>query len=437
MATPRVRRRVVSRRGVPERRAQRPWVAELAVEELLRPRHVALLEMLDDHRDVRVLLAQPLEIEVVVERAEAGGRQLDLADAAEGVALERVVVADVGVLLALVVARALDVLGVGDLDLVGQRVEDLVQDLVHVVDVVGLEVVGRVHQQAEAGMVDLGEHLHRLLDRADDVVDVGLEQEHRAVVIGGLGEVGDDLAALLEALLGLVLGVRHPVELGVVGAGLRDHVARAEVAGVADDLLEVADALLALRLVGVDDVGVAGDAADRQVVVAEGVAHLLGLVLGDLAGGQVDVLEVEVELHRVEAEGLDLLGGLVEAVGKVAGENADLHHGLVPPEAVSDLDFGQLDDAALGDRAVARLDQRDGLDVVGDGERRLGAGRDGMLELLHHALEGVREPHRVPFRRHPLAAGGLLRGIGERRPRAGRPADRALGDAVGALDAPR
>ena len=60
-------------------------------------------------------------------------------------------------------------------------------------------------------MVDLREHLHRLLDRADDIVDIGFEQEHRAMVIGRLGEVGDHLAAFLEAFLGLVLGVMHPV----------------------------------------------------------------------------------------------------------------------------------------------------------------------------------------------------------------------------------
>ena len=53
-----------------------------------------------------------LQIEVVVQRAEAGRRQLDLADAAEGVALERVRVADIGMLLRLVAAGALHVLGV-------------------------------------------------------------------------------------------------------------------------------------------------------------------------------------------------------------------------------------------------------------------------------------------------------------------------------------
>ena len=64
------------------------------------------------------------------------------------------------------------------------------------------------------------------------------------------------------------------------------------------------------------------------------------------------------------------------------------------------------------------------------------AGLHGVLQLLHHADEGMREPHRVPGRRDPLAAGGLCRGIGKRRGGAGRPADRALGDALRALDAP-
>lgn len=58
----------------------------------------------------------------------------------------RVRVTDVGMLLGLVAARALHVLGMRDFDLVGQRVEHLVQHLVHAVDIVRLEVVGRVHQ---------------------------------------------------------------------------------------------------------------------------------------------------------------------------------------------------------------------------------------------------------------------------------------------------
>ena len=78
---------------------------ELAVEELLGARHVVLVEMLDDDRDVGVLFGEALQVEIVVQRAKARRRQLDLADAAERMALERVRVADVGVLLALVVAR--------------------------------------------------------------------------------------------------------------------------------------------------------------------------------------------------------------------------------------------------------------------------------------------------------------------------------------------
>src|SRR5690606_29824451 len=47
---------------------------QLVVEELLGARHVGLFQMLDDHRDVRVLLGQPLQVEVVVQRSEPGGR---------------------------------------------------------------------------------------------------------------------------------------------------------------------------------------------------------------------------------------------------------------------------------------------------------------------------------------------------------------------------
>ena len=84
------------------------------------------------------------------------------------------------------------------------------EDLVHLVDVVALEIVGRVHQQAECRMVDLGEHPHSFFDRTHDVVDVGFQQEHRAVVIGGLHELRDDLAAFLEAFLRLVLRIAAP-----------------------------------------------------------------------------------------------------------------------------------------------------------------------------------------------------------------------------------
>ncbi|ESY42295.1 hypothetical protein X746_24615 [Mesorhizobium sp. LNJC380A00] len=175
-------------------------------------------------------------------------------------------------------------------------------------------------------MVDLREHFDRLLDRADDIVDIGFEQEHRAVVVSRLGKVRDHLAAFLEAFLGLVPGVMHPVGFGVVCACLRDHVGRAEGARIADDFLEIADALVALGFVGMNDVGVARDAADRQIVVAKRVAHCPRLVPGDLPGREIDIPEMHVELHRVEAECTDAAGGLGELIGEIAGEYTCLHH---------------------------------------------------------------------------------------------------------------
>ena len=65
-----------------------------------------------------VLFGQAPDVEVVVEATEAGRRQLDGADAAEGVRLQRVLVADVGVLLGGVGLGALHVLGMADADAV-------------------------------------------------------------------------------------------------------------------------------------------------------------------------------------------------------------------------------------------------------------------------------------------------------------------------------
>ncbi len=246
-------------------------------------------------------------------------------------AFQRIRVTDIGMLFRLVVARALHILGVADLDLVGERIEHLVQYLVHAVDIVRLEIVSRIHQQTEAGMIDLRKHLDGLLDGADDVVHVGFEQEDRAVVIGMLGKIGDDLAALLEALFRLVLRVMHPVGFRVVGAGFRDDIGRAEMTRVTDDFLEIADAAVALGLIGVDDVRVAGDAGDRQVMIAEGLADPDALVLGDLAGRKVNILEVHVELHSVEVERADFLCRLFQRIGEIAGENTCLHHDENPP----------------------------------------------------------------------------------------------------------
>ena len=219
-------------------------------------------------------------------------------------------------------------------------------------------------------MVHLREHAHRLLHRAHDVVHVGLEQEHRAVVVGLLGELRDHLAAGLEPFLGLCSWVAHPLGFSVVGAGLRDDVGRAESAGVADDLLQPIHIGLTMAQVRVDDIGVAGDAGDRQVLGPEGVANGLGLVLGDLPGAEIDVLEVQVELHGVEAVAADPLGGLGEAVGEVAGENARLHHGGCPSWILVDLDLGQLDGAPLVDGPVTGLHELHGPDIVGDRQCR-------------------------------------------------------------------
>ena len=90
--------------------------AELLVEEFLGPRHVVFRKMLDDDRDVGVLLRQALEIEIVVQRAEATGAGSSISPTPRKVmAFQRIGVADVGVLFRLVAARALDVLGVRDL----------------------------------------------------------------------------------------------------------------------------------------------------------------------------------------------------------------------------------------------------------------------------------------------------------------------------------
>src|SRR4051812_32029136 len=93
-----------------------------AVEEGLRPGRVGFVEVLDDDRDVRVLPRQPDQVEVVIERAETWRGQLDRTNAPEGVPLGRIGIADIGVLLARIPARARDVLGVRDRDPVGQRI---------------------------------------------------------------------------------------------------------------------------------------------------------------------------------------------------------------------------------------------------------------------------------------------------------------------------
>ena len=82
-----------------------------------------------------------------------------------------------------------------------------------------------------------------------------------------------------------------------------------------------------MRGVGVNEVGVAGYAADRQIVRAERVANPSGLVDAELPPAEIEVVEVEVELHGVEAVTANDPGGFFKPVWKIAGENACLHHG--------------------------------------------------------------------------------------------------------------
>ncbi|MNI89586.1 hypothetical protein D3C73_1470040 [compost metagenome] len=67
------------------------------------------------------------------------------------------------------------------------------------------------------------------------------------------------------------------------------------------DLFEIAVAALALGGVGMNDIGIGRDAGHRQVVVAEGVADLCAFLRGQLPRAELHVLEMQVQLHGVEA----------------------------------------------------------------------------------------------------------------------------------------
>src|ERR1700733_13568160 len=123
-------------------------------------------------------------------------------------------------------------------------------------------------------MVDLREHAQRLIDRTDDIVDIGLEQKHSTVVIGNLDKIADHIHAILEALFGLVLGMVHPVAVGRERSGFGDHIGTAEIARVANERLEMIEPALALVLIGMDDIGIAGDATYGQVVLPRILRHL-------------------------------------------------------------------------------------------------------------------------------------------------------------------
>ena len=65
----------------------------------------------------------------------------------------------------------------------------------------GFEIVVG-HQPSELWLIS---NIAAFVDGADDVVDVGVEQEHRAVIVGGLDEVANDVDAVLEFFLSPVL----------------------------------------------------------------------------------------------------------------------------------------------------------------------------------------------------------------------------------------
>ncbi|MCY1311862.1 hypothetical protein D9M70_622240 [compost metagenome] len=73
-----------------------------------------------------------------------------------------------------------------DLDLVAQCIKDLIEDFIHAINVMRLKIIGRVHQQAKARMINLRKHLDRFFDRTNNVVHIGFEQEHSTMIIGKL-----------------------------------------------------------------------------------------------------------------------------------------------------------------------------------------------------------------------------------------------------------
>src|SRR5215218_8583263 len=95
------------------------------------------------------------------------------------------------------------------------------------------------------------------------------------------------------------------------------------------------DSPCALGRIRMDDVGVAGNAADRQIVIAKCIADENALVPADLTGRQIDILEVHVELHGIELQRTNPSGGLLDPVWKISGKNADLQHAAPLPDGLN------------------------------------------------------------------------------------------------------
>jgi len=87
------------------------------------------------------------------------------------------------------------------------------------------------------------------------------------MVIGGLREVGDDLGAIPRSLPGLVLLVIAPNRTRCCRCrSPRSHRRARNHGAWRIDLLQIVDPAFPLRFVRMDDVGVAENAADRQVL---------------------------------------------------------------------------------------------------------------------------------------------------------------------------
>src|SRR5690625_2603946 len=136
--------------------------SHLAFQELLGPRYVAFVQMLHDDRDVRVFLGQALEIQIKIQLAKPRRWQLNFANTAESMTFSRTIVPYVAMFLALVVARTLHILGMANTDPVRQRIKDLIENFVHAVNVMGFKIVGWIHKQAQARMVNFRKHPQRL-----------------------------------------------------------------------------------------------------------------------------------------------------------------------------------------------------------------------------------------------------------------------------------
>ena len=57
--------------------------AKFPVDKFLRARHIRLVKMFDDHRNIRVLFSKPLQIIIVIQNAEPRCGQFDGSDTAE------------------------------------------------------------------------------------------------------------------------------------------------------------------------------------------------------------------------------------------------------------------------------------------------------------------------------------------------------------------